>query len=132
MKRRNPNAGMELLLLLGQRRYLYHQFKMLTDRQWQLAGIDSPELLLEVIFGRRKLVERLRGLDDKVRPIKANWQKLSSQIGPEHKVQAHKMANQVQEIIGEILAVAPSEMARNLPLNEKYRFDAFFAKSQPR
>jgi len=131
MEQHNTEVGVELLSLLRQQRYLYHQLKMLTDRQRKLAGTNSPELLLEVIFGRRKLVEKLRGLDDKLRPIKANWQKLSSQIGPEHKLQAHKMANQVQEIIGEILAATPSETAQNLPLNNNCRFDEILAETQP-
>ncbi len=130
MKNHNADAGVELLFLLRQQRYLYHQLKILTDRQQQSAGINSPELLLGFISGRRKLVEKLRELEDKLRPIKANWQKLSGRIGPEHKVQAYKTANQVQEIIGEILATASSETAQNLQLNENCRFDELFAEAQ--
>jgi len=131
MKEHNSNAGMELLFLLRQQRYLYHQLKNLTDRQRQLAGTNSPELLLEVISGRRKLIEKLRELDDKLRPIKANWQKLSSQIGPEYKTQAEKIVNQVQEIIGQILAVTPTEATQNLPLNQDWKFDELFVETQP-
>jgi len=130
MGKHNNNAGVELLFLLRQQRCLYHQLKILTDRQQQLAGTDSPELLLEVIFGRRKLIEKLEELESKLRPVKANWQKLSGQIGPEYKAQAHKIAYQVQEIIGEILAVTPSETAQNLPLQEDWKFDELFAKTQ--
>ena len=130
MKKHNTNAGVELLLLLRQQYYLYHQLKILTDRQQQLVGTGSPELLLEVIAGRRKLVEKLRELDDKLRPIKANWQKLSCQIAPEYKTQAEKIVNQVQEIIGEIIAVTPSETAQNLPLRQDWKFDKVFAETQ--
>jgi len=130
MEKHNTDIGAELLFLLRQQRYLYHQLKILTDRQQQLAGTTSPELLLELISGRRKLVEKLRELEDKLRPIKANWQKLSGRIGPEHKVQAYKTANQVQEIIGEILRAIPSETAQNLRLNENWRFDELFAEAQ--
>lgn len=130
MENHNTDIGAELLFLLRQQRYLYHQFKILTDRQQQLAGTTSPELLLELISGRRKLVEKLRELEDKLRPIKANWQQLSGRIGPEHKVQAYKTANQVQEIIGEILRTVPSETAQNLRLNENWRFDELFAEAQ--
>ncbi|MHC4658830.1 MAG: hypothetical protein ACYS83_06585 [Planctomycetota bacterium] len=131
MEKRNIEAGVELLSLLRQQRYLYHQLKILTDRQQQLAGTNSPELLLELISGRRKLVEKLCQLNDKLRPIKANWQKLSSKIKPEHKLQAKKMTNQVQETVREILAVTPSETAQNLPLRENFRFDELFAEPQP-
>lgn len=130
MKKHNSEAGVELLFLLRQQRYLYHQLKILTDRQHQLAGTNSPELLLEVIIGRRKLVEKLRELNDKLRPIKANWQKLSPQIQPEHKLQANKIANEVQEIIGQIVALAPSETPQNLPLTEICSFDQLFVKTQ--
>jgi len=130
MEKHNTDIGAELLFLLRQQRYLYHQLKILTDRQQQLVGTNSPELLLGLISGRRKLVEKLRELEDKLRPIKANWQKLSGRIGPEHKVQAYKTANQVQEIIGEILRAVPSETAQNLRLNENCRFDELFAEPQ--
>ena len=129
MKKRNTNVGAELLFLLRQQRYLYHQLKNLTDRQRQLAGINSPELLLEVISGRRKLIEKLRELDDKLRPIKANWQKLSSQIEPEYKAQAEEIVSQVQEIVGQILAVTPHEMTENLPLHQDWEFDELFAET---
>ena len=130
MEKHNTDIGAELLFLLRQQRYLYHQLKILTDRQQQSTGTTPPELLLELISGRRKLAEKLRELEDKLRPIKANWQKLSGRIVPEHKVQAYKTANQVQEIIGEILRTVPSETAQNLRLNENWRFDELFAEAQ--
>jgi len=129
MKNHNADAGVELLFLLRQQRYLYHQLKILTDKQQQSAGTNSPELLLEFISGRRKLVEKLRELEDKLRPIKANRQRLFGRIGSEYEAQAGEIANQVQEIIGEILAVSPPEMAQNLPLNEDCRFDELFAET---
>jgi len=130
MKKHNTDIGAELLFLLRQQRYLYHQLKILTDRQQQSAGTNSPDLLLEFISGRRKLVEKLLELDNKLRPIKANWQKLSRRIGPEHKQLVHKTANQIQEIIREILTTDPSVMAQNLRLNENCRFDGLFAEAQ--
>lgn len=130
MKKDDTEVGTELLFLLRQQHCLYHQLKILTDRQQQLVGTDSPELLLEVISGRRKLLEKLHELDDKLRPVKANWPKLSSQIGSEQAVQVSKLANQVQEIIGQILAIAPSETVQNVALHENCRFDEIFAQPQ--
>jgi len=131
MKEHNSNAGAELLFILRQQRYLYHQLKDLTRRQQQLAGANSPELLLEVISGRRKLLEKLREMETKLRPIKTNWQKLRSQIGPEYRDEVQETANQVQEIIGEILTVGPGETARNLPLDKDFEFSEHFAQRQP-
>jgi len=130
MKKHKANASVELLFLLRQQRCLYRQLKILTDQEQQLAGTGSPELLLEAIIGRSKLIEKLRELDSKPRPIKANWWKLSRQIGLRYKTQAEKIVNQVQEIIAEILAAAPRERAQNLALAEKCRFDEFFAETQ--
>jgi len=129
MKRRRINAGVELLFLLRQQHHLYHQLKILTDRQQELVGTGSPDLL-EIIIGRSKLIEKLRELDTKLRPIKANWQKLSRKIELEYKTQAEQIVNQVQEIIREISADAGSETAQNLVLNENCRFDEVFAEAQ--
>ena len=118
------------MFLLRQQRYLYHQLKILTERQRGLAGTNSPESLLEVISGRRKLVEKLRELNGKLRPIRTNWQKLSVQIEPEDKAQAYEIVNQVQEIIGQIVSVTPSEMTRNLPLDADWKFDELLAETK--
>jgi hypothetical protein len=129
MNKNNINAGMELLYLLRQQRYLYHQLKILAERQQQLPGTNSPEMVLEVISGRRKLIEKLRELEDKLRPIKANWQKLSGQIGPECKSRAHEITVQIQEIINEITENAPSEMIQHLPLDASREFDELLAEA---
>jgi hypothetical protein len=123
VKEYDRNAGLELLSLLRQQRYLYHQLRMLGDRQRRLAGSHSPQLLLEITSGRRKLVQKLRDLDCKLRPIKTNWPKLHRQISPEHRAQARETAGHIQEIVEQILAAAPSAAAQNLPLNENCRFD---------
>ena len=130
MKKHNPDAGRESLFLLRQQRYLYHQLRNLAQRQQQLAGTNSPELLLEVISGRRKLTEKLRQLDTKLQPIKSNWQKLSGRLKPGHKAQAAELANQVQEIVGQIRTAASPEVAQNLPLDRNWQFDEFIAETQ--
>lgn len=131
MNKYNTNIGVELLFVLTQQRYLYYQLKMLADRQQQLAGTSSPELLLEVIAGRRKLIEEFRDLNDKLRPIKANWQKLICQVRPEHKAQVHKMINQTHEIIGQISAVSPFQTTQNFPLHHHWKFDELVAEINP-
>jgi hypothetical protein len=125
----NSNIAVELLFLLRQQRYLYHQLKIPTDRQYQLAGTNSPELLLEVISGWRKLIEKLRELDYKLRPIKVIWQKLSSQIDPEYKTQEERIVNQVQEIISQASAVTPLETTQYLPPHQNWKFDELFAET---
>ena len=129
MEKGNSNPGAELLFLLRQQRYLYHQLKILAQRQRELAGTSSPELLLDAVSGRHKLVEKLRELDEKLRPIKANWDKLRSRIGAEHTLKAQQTANQIRQIINEIAEVAPPDAAANLPSAQSCRFDELFAES---
>ena len=62
-------------------------------------------------------------------PLQFTKKHMSS--GPDHKSQAHKIVNQVQEIIGDILAISPSGTAQSLPLNGNCRFDELFAETSP-
>lgn len=130
MKKHSTNTGTELLLLLNQQRDLYHQLKILTDKQHQLAGTNSPEMLLEVISKRQKLTKKLQELDCKLQPIKANWKKLSGQIKPEYRSQAHETASQVQEIIGEIMAIGLCGTVQKLPSHHDHALDKLFTKIQ--
>jgi len=132
MKRHNTNIGAELLFLLRQQRYLCHQLKILTAKQQELTRTSSPELLLELISGRRKLIEKLREVDNKLRPVRTNWQRLSGQIGADYRDRVDKMANEVREIIGEILTAAPSETAQNSPLHQVWESGELFARPQRR
>jgi chromosome segregation ATPase len=127
MKKSDINTGMELLYLLRQQRYLYHQLRNLTERQRELSGTNSPELLLEVITGRRKLVEKLRELEQKLQLIKANWPKLSNQINSECKTQASDITAQIQTIISQITSSTPLEMIQDLPLSQDWKFDELLA-----
>jgi len=102
MRKHNTNASTELLSVLRQQRYLYHQLKMLTDKQRQLTETNSPESAIEIIFGRRKLIEKIQESGNKLQTIRTNWPKISSQIDAEYKTQAGDLINQIQEIIKEI------------------------------
>jgi hypothetical protein len=87
--------------------------------------------LLEIISGRRKLVEKLHELNNKLRPIKANWQELSSQIKPEDRTEAREITSHVYSIIGQILSAGPSEITQSLPLEQDWKFDELLAESKP-
>ena len=127
MNEHETNTGAELLFLLRQQRYLYHQLRILTDRQCQLAGTDSSELLVEIFSGRSKLIEKLQELDNKLRPIKAGWQEFSNRIGAEYKTAVYEIVSQIQEIINKIMAFSPTEMVQNLPLHQDWEFEEIYA-----
>ncbi len=130
MKRYDSGIGTELLFLLRQQRYLYHQLEMLTDGQRQLVETNSPESLLGFISGRRKLIEKLQELDNKLQPVRTNLQKVCDRIEPECKIRVHEIANQVQQIKERILAVTPSELVQSLPLCRDWNFGELFAEAQ--
>ena len=82
MKKSGCDAGSELLFLLRQKRYLYHQLKLLTERQLESGTSKTPEFILDIISGRRKLVEKIRQLEAKLQPIQNNREKFYEQIAP--------------------------------------------------
>jgi hypothetical protein len=131
MTKHEANAGADLLFLLRQQRYLYHQLKMLAARQQQLGATNSPESLLEVISGRRKLVEKLREVNGKLRLVKTSGPRVFERIGSGDRDRACRMASEVRDIIGEIRAMVPSETAINLPLEQEWVFEGPPAQSQP-
>ena len=120
MENHSNNPGHELLSLLRQQRYLYHELRALTHRKLDLAETDSPELMLEIVNGKRKLAEKLREINDKLRPIRANWHRLLSQIEPRQMAQANEMAEQIKRIVAEIQAVKTKI--------EEPKSDEFFAE----
>jgi molecular chaperone DnaK (HSP70) len=96
------NAGSNFVFLLRQRRDLYHQLKGLTDEQRRQMRTASPELMLQILTGRRKLIEKLRQVEAKLSLVKSNWSKISSQLDTEHKQQARQMLEQADRIAGHI------------------------------
>jgi len=52
MKKHKTNADVELLFLSRQKYYLYHQLKILTDKQQQLLFLFCKESQNGVLFNR--------------------------------------------------------------------------------
>lgn len=130
MTERSSEVGGRLLLLLRQQRYLYHQLRILTNTQQELATEGSPELLLEVLAGRRKLLDKLRELDSKLRPVKANWPSLSPQIAPDEMAQVREVALHVRDMVREILAASSVQAEQSLQFADTCTFDELFCEPQ--
>jgi hypothetical protein len=125
MENHYTNAGHEFLNLLRQQRYLYHELRLLTLRKQELTTTNSPELMLEIISGRRKLTEKLREVNNKLRIVKTNWHKLLSQIGPKQMSQANELAKQIQQIVTDIQAVKAKGAAAQSTVQEEPKSDKF-------
>jgi len=119
----DQNVGLKLVSLLKQRRDLYHQLKGLRDRQIQLTDTASPELLLKILAGRRKLIEKLRELEAKLSLIKSNWSKISPQLGAEYKQQARQMLEQAEKITEEIMTNSLMDNPGDLPVCQFENYD---------
>ena len=102
MHNHKDDIGPELVFLLRQQRSLYHQLRAVAEKQRQVAGTGSPELLLKITSGRRKLIEKLREVETKLQLIKANWPTVCRRIGSHHKAEARTMQDEIQAILGQI------------------------------
>jgi len=128
MENHYTNAGFEFLNLLRQQRYLYHELRLLTLRKQEPSATNSPELMLEIISSRRKLTEKLREINNKLRIVKASWHKLLLQIGPKQMSQANEMAEQIQQLVADIQAVKAKGTAAKSTVQEKSKSDKFMTE----
>ncbi len=126
----NPytNAGHEFLNLLRQQRYLYHEMRLLTLRKQELTAANSPELMLEIITGRRKLTEKLSEVNNKLRIVKTNWHKLLSQIGPKQMSQANELAEQIKQLVTGIQTVKAKGATAQSTVQDEPKSDKFLTE----
>jgi len=97
------NLGDEVLFLLKQQRNLYHQLKELEKKQAEMFwGANSPEELVKILAGRRKLLEKLRTVNGKLKPIRANWQDIYGKIGQDNLKQAATLVREVSSIVSDM------------------------------
>ena len=98
------DVGGKLIHLLTQQRLLYRQLKELAQKQSSLVDGNDPETLLRVLASRQRLIDKLSSIDRELRPIRADWQEIARALPPEQREQALELVDQVQAILGEILA----------------------------
>ena len=122
------NAGHEFLNLLRQQRYLYHELRLLTLRKQEPSITNSPELMLEIISGRRKLTEKLRDVNNKLRIVKTSWHKLLSQIEPKQMSQANELAEQIKQLVADIQTAKSKGSAAKPAAHEEPKSDEFLTE----
>ena len=96
--------GSKLIQLLSQQQLLYRKLKELAQKQSTLVDGDDPEMLLRVLSGRQRLIDRLAIIDCDLKPIRSDWKRVSGSLPFEQKEQAQELIDNVQQILGEILA----------------------------
>ena len=98
------DIGSELIHLLSQQRLLYLQLQELASKQHALVDGSNPEMLLRVLAGRQRLIDRLTEINRQLKPIRDDWQQIAQTLPPAQRTQAQELVQNVQEILGEIIA----------------------------
>jgi hypothetical protein len=109
MPKQNNNTASELLFLLRQKRYFFHQLKILSEKQHQIELSSSPEMMLDIVSGRRKLLEKISELETKLQPVKNNWVKLTDGIDQKQKLELEQTSKQIDQITEQICSFGPYE-----------------------
>jgi len=98
------DVGDKLIQLLSQQRLLYRQLRELAEKQSDLVDGRDPEMLLRVLAGRQRLIDRLRTIDKELEPIRRDWQGIARSLPPAQRDEAQRLVAGVQEILGDIIA----------------------------
>jgi len=98
------DLGSELIRLLTQQRLLYRQLKELAQKQRPLLDGANPEMLLRLLAGRQRLVDRLAEIARQLKPLREQWQQIAAGLPAEQRAEAQGLVGEVQAILGEILA----------------------------
>jgi hypothetical protein len=97
------DVGNNLIQLLTQQRLLCRQLQDLARKQSKLVDGSNPEMLLRVLAGRQRIIDRLAGLDKELKPIRHEWQQVALALPPAQRAQAQQLVSEVQDILGEII-----------------------------
>lgn len=98
------DVGDMLIQLLTQQALLYRQLHELAQKQGSLVDGRNPEMLLRVLAGRQRIIDRLSVIDGQLRPIRAQWQEVTASLPAAQREEAQSLVTQVQSLLGEILA----------------------------
>ena len=98
------DIGSHLIHLLTQQRLLYRQLRELAQKQSGLVDGNNPEMLLRVLAARQRIIDRLRGIDRELKPIRDEWQQIAQSLPAPQRQKAQKLVAEVQQILGEIIA----------------------------
>jgi hypothetical protein len=97
------DVGAHLLQLLSQQRLLYQQLRELAQKQTSLVDGSDPEMLLRLLAGRQRIIDRLGVIDRELKPIRSQWQEIAKSLPDTQREQAQQLVEEVQTILNEIL-----------------------------
>jgi len=97
------SVGHKIIELLSQQAMLYGQLNDLSRKQSDLVGGGDPEMLLRILAGRQRLINRVTSLDKELMPFRTDWQQTLAGLSPEQQQRTRELIQQVQTTLGDIL-----------------------------
>ena len=80
--------GGRLIDLLTQQRLMCRQLRELAQKQSELVDGKNPEMLLRVLAGRQRIIDRLAVIDKELKPIRQAWEAVSEGLPAGQREQA--------------------------------------------
>jgi len=102
-----------LVKLLREQRDLYLQLRDLSRRQRSLVSGDRPELLLDVLAGRQRIVTQLAAINDELAPCRSDWPSTYDRLPPDMQIQVTAMVKEINETL-QVILTADQEDGRLL------------------
>jgi hypothetical protein len=89
--------------LLTQQELLYRQLHQMAHRQTELVDGSRPELLLKVLAGRQRLIDRLTELNQQLEPLRARWTQIAGVLTEPQRQETQRLVGSVRQILSQIL-----------------------------
>lgn len=96
----NPDR---LLKLLTEQRALYQRLQELSRLQRGLISGERPELLLNILRDRQKLVSALAEINQQLTPFRQDWEGVYEQLPEDARRAASELLRQINEMLTVIL-----------------------------
>jgi len=100
-----------LIPLLKEQRDLYLKLKDLSDRQRDTIAGDRPEQVLNILRDRQQLVTALSKVNEKLSPIRRNWQEIYEQLPEVTRHTAQGLLNEINGMLQVILRTDQEDQA---------------------
>lgn len=93
----------QLIRLLTEQRDSYRALRALGDRQRTLISGDRPELLLNILQDRQKLVAALAAINQRLAPFRRDWDACHAGLPPDLRATAGALLAEVDDLLTVIL-----------------------------
>jgi hypothetical protein len=89
--------------LLTQQELLYRQLHQMSQRQTELVDGSRPELVLKVLAGRQRLIERLTELNGQLEPLRSEWTRIAQTLTEPQRQETQRLVTSVRQILSQII-----------------------------